>query len=253
MTMLKRKSSAGGGLMNWPTGESTSSGKEIQLKIHLACGAGSLMGVDVGSSFRREYVLAGSPMKQMAYAEAQAKEGMLVVSPEVWALAGSHFMAKDFKSLSDGCVHVLTMPEQVLTEPVPWREQFFEQIEQDTQVLDHLNDAHLSALRLYVAGPMRQYLDTPDCNLQAAATLREGTMMFVKIHGLVLSSSDVTYVELLQRVVFMVQGAAYLFQGSLSRIEIGDKGLVIKLTFGVPPMAHRDVRDYNPCHRADSS
>lgn len=62
---------------NWDTQEG------VRLQLHLGLGAGSVTGVDLGNQFRREYVVAGDPLKQLSEAEQQAHAGQLVVSPEV--------------------------------------------------------------------------------------------------------------------------------------------------------------------------
>ena len=43
-----------------------------------------------------------------------------------------------------------------------------------------------------------------------------------------------------QRVVYMIFSAVYVFNGSLSRVSIDDKGTCVKVTFGLPPLYHPD-------------
>ena len=106
--------------------------------------------------------------------------------------------------------------------------------------------AALSALYLYVPGPMRSHLVSADIEIEgkvvkathAASQFREVTMMFIRIGG--LHYQEKLFVERFQRAVFMILSAVYLYQGSLSRVSIDDKGTCVKVTFGLPPLYHND-------------
>ena len=67
-------------LHNWDTGEG------VKLQLHLGLGTGPVRGVDLGNHMRREFVVAGEPLKQLSEAEQQASSGQLVVSPAAWPL-----------------------------------------------------------------------------------------------------------------------------------------------------------------------
>lgn len=62
----------------WDTNEG------VRLQLHLGLGAGTVLGVDLGNQFRREYVVAGEPLKQLSEAEQQAQSGQVVLSPQAW-------------------------------------------------------------------------------------------------------------------------------------------------------------------------
>ena len=53
---------------------------------HLGVGAGKTSGFRVGHKDRWEFLIAGDPMRQVTEAEALAKFGETIVSPEAWAL-----------------------------------------------------------------------------------------------------------------------------------------------------------------------
>ena len=90
---------------------------------------------------------------------------------------------------------------------------------------------------LYAPGPMRPHLVSGKVET-AASQFREVTMMFIRIGG--LHYQEKLFVERFQRAVFMILSAVYLYQGSLSRVSIDDKGTCVKVTFGLPPLQHSD-------------
>ena len=71
-------------LHNWDTKEG------VMLQLHLGLGAGKVQGIDLGNPLRREFVVAGEPLKQLSDAEQQAESGQLVVSPEAWDYVRGH-------------------------------------------------------------------------------------------------------------------------------------------------------------------
>ena len=64
----------------WDTGEG------VKLALHIGMGAGRVIGLDLGNPYRREYVVAGDPLRQLSEAEGRASAGECVVSPECWEL-----------------------------------------------------------------------------------------------------------------------------------------------------------------------
>jgi class 3 adenylate cyclase len=71
-------------LHGWDTGQG------VKLELHLGLGTGPVKGVDLGNHMRREFVVAGEPLKQLSEAEQQASSGQLVVSPAAWELVASN-------------------------------------------------------------------------------------------------------------------------------------------------------------------
>ena len=181
-----------------------------------------MIGIDLGNEFRREYVLAGEPLAQMAAAEKLAKEGEFVVSASVWNHVEHCSRGKVVGD--DGFVRVYDMQDQGgIEQPVQWRTEFLrllgarkgargsdgvdgvvdDAVSGSSAPQTRLAEHALSALKLYCPGTMRPYLAHGD--LDSAAKLREATMLFVRILGLPPQSSTQAFVEHLQRVVFMVQ------------------------------------------------
>ncbi len=65
----------------------------VSLRLHCGIGAGHMYGYTVGYEDRWEYLVAGDPLRQVGEAEPEAAQGQVVVSPDVWSLISSSFVA----------------------------------------------------------------------------------------------------------------------------------------------------------------
>ena len=215
-------------LHNWDTGEG------VKLQLHLGLGTGPVRGVDLGNHMRREYVVAGEPLKQLSDAEQQASSGQLVVSPAAWKLVSGQCSGSALPDDGFGPgFYVITKCNSKPKLPPHWRVVLEEQMCKETPV----PHAALNSFYLYAPGPMRNHMVSGKMRT-AASQFREVTMMFIRIGG--LKHSDADFLERFQRVVFMICSAVYVFKGSLSRVSIDDKGTCVKVTFGLPPLFHPD-------------
>ncbi len=67
--------------------------RSVSLRLHCGIGAGPMYGYTVGYEDRWEYLVAGDPLRQVGEAEPEAAQGQVVVSPEMWSLISSSFVA----------------------------------------------------------------------------------------------------------------------------------------------------------------
>ena len=216
-------------LNHWDTG------RGVKLELHLGLGAGLVRGVDLGNHMRREYVVAGEPLRQLSEAEQQASNGELVVSPQAWEMIRGECAGRRLPQtapFADG-YYVVTRCSQPPPLPPHWREV----LEVQMGAASPVPKEALSNFYLYAPGPMRPHLVSGKVET-AASQFREVTMMFIRIGG--LHYSDPNFTERFQRVVFMILSAVYVYKGSLSRVSIDDKGTCVKVTFGLPPLYHND-------------
>ncbi|KAL1511572.1 hypothetical protein AB1Y20_006366 [Prymnesium parvum] len=205
----------------------------VHLQLHLGLGAGTVLGVDLGNQFRREYVVAGEPLKQLSEAEQQASSGQLVVSPQAWDYVREVCTGTEAPDGEFGPgFHIVHTISSTLPSAPCWRAHLLEHLLKDKQ----RSKPALEALYLYVPGTLRPHLVSGE--LSKASEFREVTMMFIRIGG--LHYSDPLFAARFQRVVFMILSSVYKYQGSLSRLSIDDKGTCAKVTFGLPPLYHND-------------
>lgn len=73
--------------------------------------------------------------------------------------------------------------------------------------------------------------------LMAMNELRQATTIFIKIGSLVTTDARLM-LETAQEVISIVEGACKKYEGSMRQFHVDDKGAVILLFFGLPPLAH---------------
>lgn len=73
--------------------------------------------------------------------------------------------------------------------------------------------------------------------------LRQVTTVFMKIGSLVVADSKLM-LQTAQEVISIVEGACQKYEGSLRQFHVDDKGAVILIFFGLPPLAHTNDATY---------
>jgi class 3 adenylate cyclase len=110
--------------------------------------------------------------------------------------------------------------------------------------LDGLDQQHLPLFRRYIPGAVHKaIMRGQEATL---ASMRLCSVMFIEILG-----ADVTTIDGwgLQAVMEVVQSCVYLNEGSVNKLIIDDKGLLILCAWGLPPLAHSD----DPARATDSA
>jgi class 3 adenylate cyclase len=110
--------------------------------------------------------------------------------------------------------------------------------------LEGLDQQHLPLFRRYIPGAVHKaIMRGQEATL---ASMRLCSVMFIEILG-----ADVTTIDGwgLQAVMEVVQSCVYLNEGSVNKLIIDDKGLLILCAWGLPPLAHSD----DPSRATDSA
>ena len=183
----------------------TSIGK-VTLKMKIGIGVGEVLAMQVGGLLGRwEYVIAGEPVTQATDAEAAASPGEVVLSAAARKI-----------------MHPDALPQCNL----------------DTLVHPRLNDVEKieNALRRFVPGAVLGWLETHD--REWLGVLRPMTVLF-------LGNEDYDFyadgaLQQFNELIRVVQKSLYRFEGSLNKVGVEDKGLVIMALFGAPPLAHEN-------------
>ncbi len=178
----------------------------VTLGMKICIGAGEVVSLQVGGIFDRwEYVVAGDPLRQIAAAESQMISGALVLSPEAQAI-----------------MHPVPLGARSLAMIIP---------------ADVRNPAGLTAvLRRYVSRAVENALHT---GKQAwLGELRPMSVLFISAEG--MDYTQDAGIKRLHRLVRRVQAMIYRYEGSLIQVVVDDKGTVILVLFGAPPLAHED-------------
>eukprot|EP00051_Salpingoeca_urceolata_P017513 m.239250 g.239250 ORF g.239250 m.239250 type:complete len:1130 (+) comp18976_c1_seq7:2013-5402(+) len=216
----------------------------VTLTLHMGIGSGQLTCVHVGGVFKRwEYVVSGPPMGQIAIAEPLAEPGETVLSPEAWKLIEPHATGTPLGDLIDtGRKHP------------PAEDQYhfirLDSVDDSAElrpgpaVPPLLTRKHLALLRRYIPAAIQPKVKAG----QAAflAELRKVSVMFVNIdcsNMEIYATSKQQCDQAIdngQRLMLCIQEAIYFWEGSINKLLVDDKGVLVVCVFGLPPFPHAD-------------
>lgn len=197
------------------------------LSMKVGIGAGKMLECSVGGALGRwEYMVAGLPLVQVAMAEHEALPGQIILSPQAWQEAKNYFVGSE-KEGSQGFVQLFESLEPPLPSP-PVDLDWSELTPQAQKMAE-------KALECYVPGAIKARL-----NGQAdwLAELRRMTIVFVGIGGVDYEAPNAG--EWIQNFLYITQELVYRFEGSLNKVAVDDKGTVLLVLFGAPPISHED-------------
>ena len=184
---------------------STSIGN-IVLGMKICIGAGHLTALQVGGVLGRwEYTLTGAPITQIAIAERYVSRGDVVLSSEAQTL-----------------LHPDNIPSRSVV-PIVGAE-----ITNPEELAD--------VLRRYIPRAVETGLHSG--THAWLAELRPLSVLFIGVQG--IDYIQTTDVDKLHHLVRTIQTNVYRYEGSLAQVVVDDKGTVILVLFGAPPLAHED-------------
>ncbi|KAL8273282.1 hypothetical protein Esti_002783 [Eimeria stiedai] len=250
-------------LHKYPTGFA---GKTLTL--HIGAGFGKVTILQVGGIMDRwEYVVAGAPLEEISIAEPLASTGMAimktVLSPTM--VAAMHGVAS-LEPVSDsppGRQFYRLLPhaddlKKIAQESRRSSGSNSDEIPADTAELEQLAAIHKVAdwhvdpppplaaievdaddvdlLRRYIPPAVFRRLKS-GCNA-FLNELRTVSVMFICVRGLDVSST--TGSQIAHKLMKMTQKAAYTMEGSVNKFLVDDKGVLLLVMFGLPPVYHLD-------------
>ncbi|EZG70692.1 adenylate/guanylate cyclase [Gregarina niphandrodes] len=196
--------------------------------LHIGVGYGPITILQVGGTLDRwDFVVAGPPVTQISIAEPLASSGDTVLSPEVVAT---------LRSSADG--------GGVITEEVPDSGQHHKLVSLAGEAtaapppLEKIRLEHscILLLKRFIPPPIYKRLNA---GFNAFSNeLRQLSVIFVSVKGLDVD----THVGSIKANSLMqyCQKSAYLLEGSVNKFSVDDKGVVVLLMFGLPPVYHMD-------------
>ncbi len=184
--------------------------------LRVGIGAGLVATMQLGGVRGRwELLLAGAPLVQIRVAALQAEPGDVVATAEAWAL---------IRDQAVGRVLPAGVRLQSAEAPAPAAEA----------PRPALSPRHLTALEAFIPGAVRARLRPQSDSW--LAELRRVTVLFVRMPDLHAG----TPLGRAQALVGAVQTQLYLYEGSLNKLSVDDKGAALLCAFGLPPLAHPD-------------
>ncbi|HEU4321948.1 MAG TPA: adenylate/guanylate cyclase domain-containing protein [Roseiflexaceae bacterium] len=188
-------------------------GRGVALRVGIGAGLVTTMQLG-GMRGRWELLLAGAPLVQIRVAALQAEPGDVVATAEAWALIRDRTIGRVLPAGVRLQSAEATRPASAAHRP-------------------RLTPRHLAALETFIPGAVRARLHQPDGWL---AELRRVTVLFVRMPNLHAG----TPLDRAQALVGAVQTQLYLYEGSLNKLSVDDKGAALLCAFGLPPLAHAD-------------
>ena len=178
----------------------------VTLGLKIGIGAGEVMAMQVvGMPERREYVVAGSALRQALQAESEIGAGEVRLSSEAEALLYPRSLAQ--RALSPLDLSVVPNPEAVR-----------------------------SRLSCYLPRPVRGWLG--DELHDWLGVLHPMSVLFVGLQGVDYDAAGA--VQRLNGAFATVLETVYRYEGTLARLSVDDKGTALLVLFGAPPFSHED-------------
>jgi hypothetical protein len=209
----------------------------LSLTLHIGVGVGPLNLLQLGGLLNRwEYCAAGPPLEEVATAEPLAKSGETVVSPsvidtlEAAGLHGDFFFQEvpqscGYQSLAGYNVSASKPPGGV-TSPKPPESP----APLDLSIVERY--VPRTILRM-VTGAEREESSTKS----GSNEMRRATIVFLAVGGLD-PGRNIADAGRMQIVSRLLQRSIYALEGSLNKILVDDKGLLLLACFGLPPLNH---------------
>ncbi|MEW5870358.1 MAG: tetratricopeptide repeat protein [Chloroflexota bacterium] len=166
-------------------------------------------------------LLAGTAVQRMAEAEHYARQGEIIVSPEIYAWAAARAADRVTWGEDRQGFHVLLS----LVGPFAGQRSPIEAPE-----------LAIDALQPYFPPALFEWLSSTGENFQAE--LRPVVSVFLRFEGLDFENDSQVH-QKLNRYVSTIQAVAASYGGMLARLDYGDKGSVMHVLFG-SPHAHED-------------
>ncbi len=198
------------------------------LSMKVGIGVGEVLECTIGGVLERwEYVVGGDPLIQVATAERQAKPGQIILSPQAWTEA-EEFFSGTASPNSPGFVNLYKVVTPLPPALPPTRLNWGRLNDEQRQLAE-------KALQSYVPYAIKTRLEEQS---EWLAELRRMVVLFIGIGGFDYEAADIG--EQLQNFLQATQEVIYRFEGSLGKVAVDDKGTVLLILFGAPPLFHED-------------
>lgn len=203
------------------------------LDIRMGIGVGAVRLMCVGGVYERWlWLITGAPVMQMMQIEQQARPGQIILSDEAWDLIGHHCIGRRTGT------------------PTPRHSSFGQLALSPGVILETVREPaeHIVPLHPISSGPgideaLRAYIpDVVMTRLAAGqggwlAELRLVTVLFICLPDI---SQDILTLDEIQAEICTLQTALYRYEGSVNKLSVDEKGVILIGVFGLPPLSHED-------------
>lgn len=207
-------------LLNYQTEEST-------LYLKLSISSGRVWESHIGGLFNRwEFVLVGNPLVELGVANNLAGAGDIIAAPSAWELIKNNCAGEliEFPQAVGGQAQAVARLDRLkAASQIPLGKEALE-----------IPDEAAAALHPYIPTSIISRISAGQSDW--LAELRKVTVLFMNLPEFSQDSS----LERAQETLRVIQRVANRFEGSLNKIGQDDKGVLIDVSFGLPPLAHTD-------------
>ena len=198
-----------------------------ELRLHMGIGAGKLQEFYIGGlNGRWEYLVAGEPIAQVGLAETAAGIGEVCVSLTAWELIKDQFVGTLLAS------NVVRLEGFNLLNSVADRRLLNIGESPPIAIYDEMQEL----LERYVSVGVLERLKVGQTDW--LGDLRRVSVMFLNLPGIDYGAEGA--LDFISTIINAVQNILQVYEGTLNKFLVDDKGSTLVIGFGLPPFSHED-------------
>mgnify|MGYP000603731000 FL=1 len=198
-----------------------------ELRLHMGIGAGKLQEFYIGGlNGRWEYLVAGEPIAQVGLAETAAGIGEVCLSLTAWELIKDQFVGTLLAS------NVVRLEGFNLLTSVADRRLLNIGESPPIAIYDEMQER----LERYVSVGVVERLKVGQTNW--LGDLRRVSVMFLNLPGMDYDTDGV--LDFISTIINSIQNILQVYEGTLNKFLVDDKGSTLVIGFGLPPFSHED-------------
>ncbi len=173
-----------------------------------------------GERGRWDVLVSGDPITQVSEAQTLAQPGQVALSPRAWSLIAPRYTSQGMPRNGDNGSSAVIVGHALTS------------IASGRAVRPNIPTTAEDALRAFIPGAVLAQLR--EGQARWIGDLRRITVLFIGLPGL---SDDL---DRQQAVICALQSALYRYEGSLNKLSVDEKGVMLVAALGLPPLAHED-------------
>ena len=198
-----------------------------ELRLHMGIGAGKLQEFYIGGlNGRWEYLVAGEPIAQVGLAETAAGIGEVCLSLTAWELIKDQFVGTLLAS------NVVRLEGFNLLNSVADRRLLNIGESPPIAIYDEMQEL----LERYISVGVLERLKVGQTDW--LGDLRRVSVMFLNLPGIDYGAEGA--LDFISTIISAVQNILQVYEGTLNKFLVDDKGSTLVIGFGLPPFSHED-------------
>lgn len=223
----------------------------VSLTMHIGVGFGELALLQLGGLMGRwEYCVAGQALDQISIAEPLAKSGETCFSPEARELAGDLFNFEEVESpddAPDGFALLMGFAMSRTRSSIGEESNEMRRRELPWWKVIEVASSELRLVKRYIpsAVALRLASSSEADSVTYPEEMRRVSVVFLSIAGLDPCAgppeddpNGFTGGREAQLLLRLMQRSVYALEGSVNKFLVDDKGVLLLVAFGLPPLIH---------------